>query len=130
MFIHTYIHIVTPLIPEGEMSTLWLVMPLWWSRGGAYCHIPCTFLNSVLLLGKFRKSEKSNTLPDPGIEPETPCRTCDHSTKEASLTANRKLLKANPPLTSVTGNHHGVQCVKLSFWWWNIESKDIIETNV
>uniref|UniRef100_A0A2H1WIM6 SFRICE_035208 n=1 Tax=Spodoptera frugiperda TaxID=7108 RepID=A0A2H1WIM6_SPOFR len=27
-----------------------------------------------------------------------------------SLTANRKLLKANPPLTSVTGDHHGVQC--------------------
>uniref|UniRef100_A0A2H1VXK1 SFRICE_012251 n=1 Tax=Spodoptera frugiperda TaxID=7108 RepID=A0A2H1VXK1_SPOFR len=29
-----------------------------------------------------------------------------------SLTANRKLLKANPPLTSVTGDYHGVQCVK------------------
>ncbi|KAF9800858.1 hypothetical protein SFRURICE_003193 [Spodoptera frugiperda] len=29
-----------------------------------------------------------------------------------SLTANRKLLKANPPLTSVTGDHHSVQCVK------------------
>ncbi|KAF9819599.1 hypothetical protein SFRURICE_005552, partial [Spodoptera frugiperda] len=28
------------------------------------------------------------------------------------LTANRKLLKANPPSTSVTGDHHGVQCVK------------------
>ncbi|KAF9796725.1 hypothetical protein SFRURICE_014549, partial [Spodoptera frugiperda] len=28
-----------------------------------------------------------------------------------SLTANRKLLKANPPLTSVTGDHHGLQCV-------------------
>uniref|UniRef100_A0A2H1VCE9 SFRICE_029421 n=1 Tax=Spodoptera frugiperda TaxID=7108 RepID=A0A2H1VCE9_SPOFR len=27
-----------------------------------------------------------------------------------SLTANRKLLKANPPLTSVTGDNHGVQC--------------------
>ncbi|KAF9801036.1 hypothetical protein SFRURICE_006079 [Spodoptera frugiperda] len=27
-----------------------------------------------------------------------------------SLTANRQLLKANPPLTSVTGDHHGVQC--------------------
>ncbi|KAF9820453.1 hypothetical protein SFRURICE_009872 [Spodoptera frugiperda] len=36
--------------------------------------------------------------------------------KEAATTvifaANRKLLKANPPLTSVTGDHHGVQCVK------------------
>ncbi|KAF9811002.1 hypothetical protein SFRURICE_000070, partial [Spodoptera frugiperda] len=31
-----------------------------------------------------------------------------------SLTANRKLLKANPPLSSVTGDHHGVQCVRLS----------------
>ncbi|KAF9822382.1 hypothetical protein SFRURICE_017657 [Spodoptera frugiperda] len=29
-----------------------------------------------------------------------------------SLTANRKLLKANPPLTSVTGDHHSVQCAK------------------
>ncbi|KAF9796028.1 hypothetical protein SFRURICE_006807 [Spodoptera frugiperda] len=28
-----------------------------------------------------------------------------------SWTANRKLLKTNPPLTSVTGDHHGVQCV-------------------
>ncbi|KAF9790127.1 hypothetical protein SFRURICE_021568, partial [Spodoptera frugiperda] len=28
-----------------------------------------------------------------------------------SLTANGKLLKVNPPLTSVTGDHHGVQCV-------------------
>ncbi|KAF9811861.1 hypothetical protein SFRURICE_021218 [Spodoptera frugiperda] len=28
-----------------------------------------------------------------------------------SLTANRKLLKANPPLTSVTSEHHGVPCV-------------------
>ncbi|KAF9803223.1 hypothetical protein SFRURICE_007498, partial [Spodoptera frugiperda] len=27
-----------------------------------------------------------------------------------SLTANRKLLKANPSLTSVTSDHHGVQC--------------------
>ncbi|KAF9797604.1 hypothetical protein SFRURICE_001529, partial [Spodoptera frugiperda] len=26
----------------------------------------------------------------------------------------RKLLKANPPLTSVTGDHHGVQCVKVT----------------
>uniref|UniRef100_A0A2H1WU90 SFRICE_032058 n=1 Tax=Spodoptera frugiperda TaxID=7108 RepID=A0A2H1WU90_SPOFR len=30
-----------------------------------------------------------------------------------SLTANRKLLKAYPPLTSVTGDHHGVQCVNV-----------------
>ncbi|KAF9803219.1 hypothetical protein SFRURICE_007494 [Spodoptera frugiperda] len=31
---------------------------------------------------------------------------------KVSLTAKRKLLKANPPLTSTTGDHHGVQCVK------------------
>ncbi|KAF9798023.1 hypothetical protein SFRURICE_007542 [Spodoptera frugiperda] len=31
-----------------------------------------------------------------------------------SLTANRKLLKANPPLTSVTGDHHGVQCITVN----------------
>uniref|UniRef100_A0A2H1WKD4 SFRICE_008296 n=1 Tax=Spodoptera frugiperda TaxID=7108 RepID=A0A2H1WKD4_SPOFR len=34
-----------------------------------------------------------------------------HQMTLKSLTANRKLLKANPPLTSVTGDHHGVQCV-------------------
>ncbi|KAF9806851.1 hypothetical protein SFRURICE_008551 [Spodoptera frugiperda] len=42
--------------------------------------------------------------------------------RAGSLTANRKLLKANPPLTSVTGDHHGVQCglsnksALLAFW--------------
>ncbi|KAF9798514.1 hypothetical protein SFRURICE_012542, partial [Spodoptera frugiperda] len=33
----------------------------------------------------------------------------------ASLTVNRKLLKVNLPLTSVTGDHHGVQCVNNNF---------------
>ncbi|KAF9800229.1 hypothetical protein SFRURICE_004442, partial [Spodoptera frugiperda] len=33
-----------------------------------------------------------------------------------SLTANRKVLKANPPLTSVIGDHHGVQCHLLFIW--------------
>ncbi|KAF9801396.1 hypothetical protein SFRURICE_000382, partial [Spodoptera frugiperda] len=32
-----------------------------------------------------------------------------------SLTVNRKLLKANPQLTSVTGDHHGVQLLSLSY---------------
>uniref|UniRef100_A0A2H1V4R3 Cleavage and polyadenylation specificity factor subunit 2 n=1 Tax=Spodoptera frugiperda TaxID=7108 RepID=A0A2H1V4R3_SPOFR len=41
-----------------------------------------------------------------------------------TLTANRKLLKANPPLTSVTGDHHGVQCVNCMIEKTNI-SKDI-----
>ncbi|KAF9809467.1 hypothetical protein SFRURICE_020764, partial [Spodoptera frugiperda] len=37
-------------------------------------------------------------------------------TTVSSLTANRILLNANPPLTSVTGDHHGVQCVKKLFY--------------
>uniref|UniRef100_A0A2H1VRG1 SFRICE_007009 n=1 Tax=Spodoptera frugiperda TaxID=7108 RepID=A0A2H1VRG1_SPOFR len=32
-----------------------------------------------------------------------------------SLTANRKLLKVNPPLTSVTGDHHNFPSVKGAF---------------
>ncbi|KAF9798494.1 hypothetical protein SFRURICE_012522, partial [Spodoptera frugiperda] len=40
-------------------------------------------------------------------------RRDDHDIK--SLIANRKLLKANPPLTSVTGDHHGVQCSNLPY---------------
>ncbi|KAF9798249.1 hypothetical protein SFRURICE_012920 [Spodoptera frugiperda] len=40
-----------------------------------------------------------------------------------SLTANRKLWEANPPLTSVTGDHHGVQCAK------NVQNQDIIFPN-
>uniref|UniRef100_A0A2H1VKN7 SFRICE_010975 n=1 Tax=Spodoptera frugiperda TaxID=7108 RepID=A0A2H1VKN7_SPOFR len=45
-----------------------------------------------------------------------------------SLTANRKLLKANPPLTSVTGDHHGVQCIfraariAMQAAYWKVEA--------
>uniref|UniRef100_A0A2H1V3N6 SFRICE_024583 n=1 Tax=Spodoptera frugiperda TaxID=7108 RepID=A0A2H1V3N6_SPOFR len=34
----------------------------------------------------------------------------DHIIYIKSLTANRKLLKANPPLMSVTGDPHSIQC--------------------
>ncbi|KAF9822952.1 hypothetical protein SFRURICE_018126 [Spodoptera frugiperda] len=43
------------------------------------------------------------------LNPEASTKRRDQN----SLTANRKLLKANPPLTSVTGDHHGVQSVEL-----------------
>ncbi|KAF9800239.1 hypothetical protein SFRURICE_009999 [Spodoptera frugiperda] len=43
-------------------------------------------------------------------------RPLDQRGSQSSLTANRILLNANPPLTSVTGDHHGVQCVKKLFY--------------
>uniref|UniRef100_A0A2H1VCB1 SFRICE_015185 n=1 Tax=Spodoptera frugiperda TaxID=7108 RepID=A0A2H1VCB1_SPOFR len=49
------------------------------------------------------------------IAPTSSCVAAGHpTTAPTSLTANRKLLKANPPLTSITGDHHGVQCVNQS----------------
>ncbi|KAF9817551.1 hypothetical protein SFRURICE_014690, partial [Spodoptera frugiperda] len=79
-----------------QRCTLWRVLPC-----TIYSHfsqlyytylslILCTISDSVLLLRNFRKSENSsNTLPNPGIEPETPSLAVQ--TNEALISANAKL---------------------------------------
>ncbi|KAF9793990.1 hypothetical protein SFRURICE_015159 [Spodoptera frugiperda] len=73
-YIHTYRHAFNPRRGR-QRCALWDVMPLCTPTFHNLCCKSHVIGDSVLPLRKFRKSEKkhSNTLPDPGIEPETPC---------------------------------------------------------
>ncbi|KAF9820496.1 hypothetical protein SFRURICE_009915 [Spodoptera frugiperda] len=53
----------------------------------AYCHIPSTIPDSVLLLRNFQKTEKSPAILCPNREsnPLPGSRTCNHSANEANL---------------------------------------------
>ncbi|KAF9795438.1 hypothetical protein SFRURICE_004810, partial [Spodoptera frugiperda] len=112
-----------------------------WYKGCAYCHIPATIPDSVLLLRNFRNPQNPHLMlsahwlpnylfkydvirsPDNLVHGrrKNACylkeflpysQIFNDNTDIKSLIANRKLLKANPPLTSVTGDPHGAQCVK------------------
>ncbi|KAF9814713.1 hypothetical protein SFRURICE_014808 [Spodoptera frugiperda] len=75
LFIHTYIHIVTPLIPEGV------------GRGAHYGTLCAT-------TDKFSKKKwNSGTVPDPEIKP-TPCPAV--ALAATRLTYNELIIRAKP----------------------------------